>query len=61
MLDHLRRLTAAAELPAIRVHDLRHKNVATTIDLYGHLTRDAADDGVTATCAALDAADAMAA
>jgi site-specific recombinase XerD len=82
VLDHLRRLTADAELPAIRVHDLRHiaatimlnhgvplavvsktlrhKNVATTIDLYGHLTRDAADDGVSATCAALDAADALA-
>jgi integrase len=40
---------------------LRHKNVATTVDLYGHLTRDAADDGVSATCAALDAADAQAA
>jgi len=40
---------------------LRHKNVATTIDLYGHLTRDAADDGVSATCAALEAADARAA
>ncbi|BCY13453.1 site-specific integrase [Actinoplanes sp. L3-i22] len=83
VLDRLRRLTADAELPAIRVHDLRHiaatimlshgaplavvsktlrhKNVATTIDLYGHLTRDAADDGVSATCAALDAADALAA
>lgn len=83
VLDHLRRLTADAGLPAIRVHDLRHiaatiminqgvplavvsktlrhKNVATTIDLYGHLTRDAADDGVSATCAALDAADARAA
>ena len=40
---------------------LRHKNVATTVDLYGHLTRDAADDGVSATCAALDAADTQAA
>ncbi|MEU7175440.1 hypothetical protein ABZ949_28605 [Micromonospora tulbaghiae] len=39
---------------------LRHKNKATTIDIYGHLTRDAAADGVSATCAALDAADARA-
>jgi integrase len=83
VLGRLRRLTAEAGLPAIRVHDLRHiaatiminegvplavvsktlrhKNVATTVDLYGHLTRDAADDGVSATCAALDAADARAA
>jgi site-specific recombinase XerD len=83
VLDHRRRLTADAGLPAIRVHDLRHiaatiminqgvplavvsktlrhKNVATTVDLYGHLTRDAAADGVSATCAALDAADAQAA
>ncbi|MEU4681340.1 tyrosine-type recombinase/integrase [Micromonospora sp. NPDC023737] len=82
VLDHLRRLTADAGLPAIRVHDLRHiaatimisqgvpiavvsktlrhRNVATTIDIYGHLTRDAAA-GVSATCAALDAADARAA
>ncbi|RAN98286.1 hypothetical protein GAR05_03023 [Micromonospora saelicesensis] len=81
--DHLRRLTADAGLPAIRVHDLRHiaatiminqgvpmavvsktlrhRNVATTVDIYGHLTRDAAADGVSATCAALDAADARAA
>ncbi|QDY07908.1 hypothetical protein FJK98_12650 [Micromonospora sp. HM134] len=64
VLDHLRRLTADAGLPAIRVHDLRHiaatitinrgvpiavvsktlrhSNMATTIDTYGHLTRDAA-------------------
>ncbi|MEV4709397.1 site-specific integrase [Actinoplanes sp. NPDC049316] len=83
VLDHLRRLTVDAGLPAIRVHDLRHiaatiminqgvplavvsktlrhKNVATTIDLYGHLTPDAAADGVSATCAALNAADAQAA
>ncbi|WP_220090201.1 tyrosine-type recombinase/integrase [Micromonospora saelicesensis] len=83
VLDHLRRLTADAGLPAIRVHDLRHiaatiminqgvpmavvsktlrhRNVATTVDIYGHLTRDAAADGVSATCAALDAADARAA
>ncbi|GAA3938688.1 hypothetical protein Aau02nite_71100 [Amorphoplanes auranticolor] len=83
VLDHLRRLTAGAGLPAIRVHDLRHvaatiminqsvplavvsktlrhKNVATTVDLSRHLTRDAADDGVSATCAALDAAEARAA
>ena len=40
---------------------LRHKNVATTIDLYGHLTPDAAVDGVTAAAAALDRADAKAA
>jgi hypothetical protein len=40
---------------------LRHKNVATTIDLYGHLTPDAAEDGVTAAAAALDRADAQAA
>jgi integrase len=84
VLDHLRRLTAGAELPAIRVHDLRHvaatiminegvplpvvsktlrhKNVATTVDPYGHLARDAADDGVGATrSGGLDAADAQAA
>jgi site-specific recombinase XerD len=40
---------------------LRHKNVATTIDLYGHLTPDAAADGVTTAAAALDRADAQAA
>jgi hypothetical protein len=38
---------------AVVSRTLRHKNVATTMDLYGHLTRDAADDGVRATCAAL--------
>jgi integrase len=46
---------------AVVYKTLRHKNVATTVDLYGHLTRDAADDGVSATCAALEAADAQAA
>jgi integrase len=40
---------------------LRHKNVATTIDLYGHLTPDAAEAGVTTAAAALDRADAQAA
>jgi site-specific recombinase XerD len=30
---------------AVVFKTLRHKNVATTVDLYGHLTRDSADDG----------------
>lgn len=46
---------------AVVSNTLRHKNVATTIDLYGHLTRDAAHYGVIATCAGPDAADALAA
>ncbi|GID98571.1 hypothetical protein ACIBSW_16830 [Actinoplanes sp. NPDC049668] len=31
---------------AVLSKTMRHKNVTTTINLYGHLTREAADDGV---------------
>jgi integrase len=83
VLDQLRRLTAEAGLPSIRVHDLRHlaatimlssgvpiamvsktlrhKNLATTVDLYGHLTQEAAQEAVDATAAALDNAQEKAA
>jgi integrase len=44
-------LTAGVPM-AVMSKTLRHKNVPATIDLYGHLTRDAAEDGVT-TAAAL--------
>jgi integrase len=33
---------------------LRHKNLATTVDIYGHLTQEAAQEAVDATAAALD-------
>jgi integrase len=42
---------------AIVSKTMRHKTLATTVDIYGHLTRQAAQDGVDATSAALDAAD----
>jgi integrase len=35
---------------------LRHKNLATTVDIYGHLTQEAAQEAVDATAAALDKA-----
>jgi integrase len=79
----LRRLTAEAGLPRIRVHDLRHlaatimlssgvpiamvsktlrhKNLATTVDIYGHLTRQVAQEAVDAAAAALDNAHSRAA
>ncbi|GLY99520.1 hypothetical protein Acsp02_67730 [Actinoplanes sp. NBRC 103695] len=62
-MHDLRRIAATIMInqgvpPAVVSQTLRHKNVAATVDLYGHRTRDAADDGVSATCAALDAADA---
>lgn len=36
---------------------LRHSTLATTVDIYGHLTRQAAQDAVDATAAALDNAE----
>jgi hypothetical protein len=42
---------------AIVSKTMRHKTLATRVDIYGHLTRQAAQDGVDATSAALDAAD----
>jgi len=36
---------------------LRHSTLSTTVDIYGHLTRQAAQDAVDATAAALDAAE----
>ncbi|MEU4218253.1 site-specific integrase [Actinoplanes sp. NPDC026623] len=35
---------------------LRHKNLATTVDIYGHLTQEVAQEAVDATAAALDKA-----
>jgi integrase len=40
---------------------LRHITLSTTVDIYGHLTRQAARDAVDATAAALDAAESKAA
>jgi site-specific recombinase XerD len=40
---------------------LRHTTLSTTVDIYGHLTRQAAQDAVDATAAALDAAERTAA
>jgi integrase len=40
---------------------LRHKNLATTVDIYGHLTQEAAQEAVDATAAALDRASRKAA
>jgi integrase len=78
VLRHFYGLIAAAGLPRIRVHDLRHlaatimitsgvplasvskvlrhTTLSTTVNIYGHLTRQAAQDAVDATAAALDAA-----
>ena len=36
---------------------LRHSTLSTTVDIYGHLTRQAAQDAVDATAAALDNAE----
>ncbi|MEU4117740.1 site-specific integrase [Kitasatospora sp. NPDC028055] len=36
---------------------MRHSTLAITINLYGHLLKDSADEAVTALCAALDQAD----
>jgi hypothetical protein len=37
---------------------LRHSTIAITINLYGHLLKDSADEAVTALSTALDRADA---
>lgn len=79
VLRHFYDLTAAAGVPRIRVHDLRHlaatimiasgvplamvsktlrhSTLSTTVDIYGHLTRQAAQDAVDATAKALDNAE----
>ena len=79
VLRHFYELTAAAGVPRIRVHDLRHlaatimiasgvplamvsktlrhSTLSTTVDIYGHLTRQAAQEAVDATAAALDNAE----
>jgi integrase len=79
VLRHFYALTEAADLPRIRVHDLRHlaatimittgvplamvsktlrhSTLSTTVDIYGHLTRQAAQDAVDATATALDNAE----
>ena len=36
---------------------LRHSTLSTTVDIYGHLTRQAAQDAVDATATALDNAE----
>jgi integrase len=48
----------AAGVPLAMVSKtLRHSTLSTTVDLYGHLTRQAAQDAVDATAAALDHAE----
>ncbi|MEU8924242.1 tyrosine-type recombinase/integrase [Kitasatospora sp. NPDC048545] len=48
----------AANIPlAVVSKALRHSNLAITVDLYGHLLKDSADDAVKALSAALDRAD----
>ncbi|MDH6118942.1 tyrosine-type recombinase/integrase [Kitasatospora sp. GAS204B] len=42
---------------AIVSKPLRHSTLATTINLYGHLLKDSADEAVTALASALDKAD----
>ncbi|MET8623818.1 site-specific integrase [Kitasatospora sp. NPDC004669] len=50
----------AAGIPlAVASKTLRHSNLAITVDLYGHLLKDSADDAVVALAAALDRADAL--
>ncbi|MFJ2189929.1 tyrosine-type recombinase/integrase [Kitasatospora sp. NPDC087861] len=49
----------AANIPlAIVSKALRHSNLASTVDLYGHLLKDSVDDAVKALASALDRADA---
>ncbi|MFI9162254.1 tyrosine-type recombinase/integrase [Kitasatospora aureofaciens] len=49
----------AAGIPlAVVSKTLRHSNLAITVDLYGHLLKDSADDAVVALASALDRADA---
>ncbi|KJS62216.1 tyrosine-type recombinase/integrase [Streptomyces rubellomurinus] len=49
----------AAGIPlAVVSKTLRHSNLAITVDLYGHLLKESADDAVKALAAALDQADA---
>ncbi|MFE6053054.1 tyrosine-type recombinase/integrase, partial [Kitasatospora sp. NPDC056446] len=49
----------AAGIPlAVVSKTLRHANLAITVDLYGHLLKDSADEAVVALAAALDRADA---
>jgi hypothetical protein len=79
VLRHFEKLTQAAGLSRIRVHDLRHlaaitmiasgvplamvsktlrhSTVSTTVDIYGHLTRQAAQEAVDATATALSKAE----
>ncbi|MFJ9843367.1 tyrosine-type recombinase/integrase [Kitasatospora sp. NPDC101155] len=62
-LHDLRRTAAnimiAAGIPlAVVSKTLRHSNLAITVDLYGHLLKDSADDAVKALASALDRADA---
>ncbi|GAB2731772.1 hypothetical protein GCM10010442_61630 [Kitasatospora kifunensis] len=48
----------AAGIPlAIVSKTLRHATLATTINLYGHLFKDSADQAVNALAGALDTAD----
>jgi len=42
---------------ASRVNALRHSTLSTTVDIYGHLTRQAAQNAVNATATALDNAE----
>ncbi|MFB7128219.1 hypothetical protein [Kitasatospora sp. NPDC056273] len=50
----------AAGIPlAVVSKTLRHSNLAITVDLYGHLLKDSADEAVKALSAALDRADAQ--
>ncbi|MFI9811352.1 tyrosine-type recombinase/integrase [Saccharothrix variisporea] len=82
-LHRFHSLTAAAGLPRIRVHDLRHfaattmlnsrvplavisramrhSNLSTTTEVYGHLLRHVAHDAVDVIANALHAADQVAA
>jgi integrase len=49
----------AAGIPlAVVSKTLRHANLAITVDLYGHLLKDSANDAVKALASALDQADA---
>ncbi|MFJ1939001.1 hypothetical protein ACIOGZ_40900 [Kitasatospora sp. NPDC088160] len=49
----------AAGIPlAVVSKTLRHSNLAITVDLYGHLLKDSADEAVKALASAPDRADA---
>ncbi|MFD0349719.1 hypothetical protein ACFQ0M_34230 [Kitasatospora aburaviensis] len=49
----------AEDIPvAVVSKTLRHSTIAVTINLYGHLLKDSADEAVTALASSLDRADA---